>query len=78
MARCPIPNCTSERKPEQLMCRADWFRVPKDIRDRIWATVGTDAGAYLDARNEAIAAVVAKLDSKMDDKAKLKKALGLK
>jgi hypothetical protein len=57
---CPIPACVAERKPNQMMCRRHWFMVPKPVRDRIWATVRTDLGAYLEAHDEAIATVAMK------------------
>ncbi len=58
---CPVPGCEQIRKMNQMMCRAHWFRVPKDLRDRIWRLVrlmGSEAGMsdYKDARGQAIAA----------------------
>lgn len=32
---CP-GGCGRQVSPERLACRPDWYRLPKDIRDRIW------------------------------------------
>ena len=34
---CHWPGCTIQVKPAQWGCRAHWFRLPKGLRDRIWA-----------------------------------------
>lgn len=52
---CPVPGCEAPRKVNQMMCRTHWFRVPKAVRDSVWATVRGDLEKYLEARNEAIA-----------------------
>jgi len=36
--RCPVPGCGSQIDATRLMCRRDWYRVPKRLRDRVWAT----------------------------------------
>jgi len=36
--RCPVPGCGGQVDPSRLMCRRDWYRVPKRLRDRVWAT----------------------------------------
>lgn len=35
---CPIEGCEAGRGERQLMCRAHWYKVPKELRDRVWAT----------------------------------------
>lgn len=41
--QCPAPDCTSDRPvPGHLFaCRTDWYRLPADIRRRIWDTAWT-------------------------------------
>ena len=34
---CPAPDCTRTVIDNMLMCRNHWFRVPKGIRDEVWA-----------------------------------------
>lgn len=53
---CPVPDCADTRRRNQIMCRTHWFRVPKALRDRIWALVKKGLSQeYLDARAESIA-----------------------
>lgn len=35
---CHWPGCTTQVPPAMWGCRAHWFRLPKVLRDRIWAT----------------------------------------
>lgn len=39
---CPAPDCCSDKPVASSLfaCRADWFRLPKHLRDRVWATAG--------------------------------------
>lgn len=67
---CPIDGCTAGRRSNQLMCKRHWYRVPKEIRDRVWSTArrmwaDDDGGEseWQEARGEAITAVEAKLDA---------------
>ncbi len=53
---CPVAGCEDRRRPYQMMCRRHWFRVPKDVRDRVWRTVKKLGKDYMDARVEAILA----------------------
>lgn len=54
---CPVPDCDLPRKQNQMMCRTHWFRVPKELRDRIWKSVrAVHSHEYQEARNEAIMA----------------------
>ena len=36
--RCPVPGCEEKVDRTRLMCRRDWYRVPKRLRDRVWKT----------------------------------------
>lgn len=35
---CPVDGCTAGRRSNQLMCKSHWYKVPKAIRDEVWAT----------------------------------------
>jgi hypothetical protein len=45
--RCPVPGCEEQIDRTRLMCRHDWYRVPKRLRDRVWRTwrSGREAGS---------------------------------
>ena len=36
--RCPVPGCAEQIDQTHLMCRRDWYRVPKRQRDQVWRT----------------------------------------
>lgn len=36
--RCAAPGCDLVIADRLLMCRPHWFKVPEDIRRRIWRT----------------------------------------
>lgn len=35
---CHWPGCTKSVPPAMWGCKAHWFRLPKKLRDKIWAT----------------------------------------
>lgn len=35
---CHWPNCGKEVPPAMWGCRAHWFKLPANLRSRIWAT----------------------------------------
>ena len=35
---CHWPGCRVEVPPKMWGCRKHWFRLPKELRDLIWAT----------------------------------------
>lgn len=35
---CHYPTCTKEVPPKLWGCKEHWFKLPKCLRDRIWAT----------------------------------------
>jgi len=35
---CPWPGCRAHTRAAYLMCRAHWFRLPAELRSRIWDT----------------------------------------
>jgi hypothetical protein len=34
--RCAWPGCQVTAKSGRLMCRRDWYKLPADLRARIW------------------------------------------
>ena len=53
---CHWPGCQREVPPAMWGCREHWFKLPKPLRDRIWATyvpgqekTKDPSGAYIDA-----------------------------
>ena len=57
---CAVPGCGDQIDPTHLMCRRDWYQVPKRLRDKVWRTwrSGRQANgrAYQQAVLQAIAA----------------------
>jgi hypothetical protein len=35
---CPVPGCGDPIDQTRLMCRRDWYQVPKPLRDQVWRT----------------------------------------
>ena len=35
---CHWPGCKRQVHPAMFMCKGHWYRLPKALRDRIWAT----------------------------------------
>jgi hypothetical protein len=50
--RCGNPLCDQPRADGKLACLTDWRRLPKDIRDAVWA--GYRQGPLSDAHTAAI------------------------
>ena len=53
---CHWPGCSTKVPPKMWGCRDHWFALPKNLRDRIWATyvpgqevTKTPTAAYLAA-----------------------------
>jgi integrase len=51
--RCRVPGCTATVSAQRLMCRPHWYTVPKQVRDLIWATWRSGAGALSARKGEA-------------------------
>jgi len=58
--RCPVPGCEELIDRSRLMCRGDWYRVPKRQRDRVWRTwrSGREASS-LDHQEAVLKAIAA-------------------
>ncbi len=35
---CHWPGCDKQVPPAMWGCKTHWFRLPKELRDRVWAT----------------------------------------
>ena len=57
---CAWPDCKATAKRGHLMCRGDWMRIPKRLRDAIWLhyapgqTALTCSPEYRDALHEVL------------------------
>ena len=63
---CHAAGCDKAVPPAMFMCRRHWFKVPKPLRDAIWATYRrgqevdkNPSAGYLENANEAIRVVAA-------------------
>lgn len=59
---CHWPGCETQVPPAKFMCKKHWFRLPRSIRVRIWATYqigqeksGRATESYVSVAKEAIA-----------------------
>jgi hypothetical protein len=58
-ARCSVPGCSRPIDPTRLMCRFHWYAVPKEIRDRVWATWRSGQGALSPEHGQAVRDAIA-------------------
>ena len=56
MSKCCVPSCPAGRDDQQIACRAHWFSVPLELRNRIWRHFRERRGSHehLMAVREAI------------------------
>lgn len=45
MSRCPGNGCGKAIGAEMVACKSCWFKVPKPLRDRIWALYRREQGS---------------------------------
>jgi hypothetical protein len=57
--RCPVPGCDEKIDSTRLMCRHDWYRVPKRLRDQAWATWRSGRQAHSREHQRAVLKVIA-------------------
>lgn len=64
---CHARGCKKAVPPRMFMCRTDWFRLPKSMRDAIWAAYRpgqerdkNPSDEYLDAAMAAVNWLAAK------------------
>jgi hypothetical protein len=56
---CPVPGCGEQIDPTRLMCRRDWYVVPKKLRDRVWATWRSGQAAASREHQQAVLKAIA-------------------
>jgi hypothetical protein len=57
--RCPVPGCGEEIDQTRLMCRRDWYLVPRQLRDRVWRTWRSGQRAGSREHQQAVLAAIA-------------------
>lgn len=57
--QCPVSGCGDVIDQSRLMCRRDWYAVPKPVRDLVWATWRSGSGALADDHLRAIRLAIA-------------------
>ena len=72
---CFWAGCPKAVRPSMLCCRDPWYRLPKAVRDRIWAAYrpgqeedGVLSPAYVEALRE-VRAFVARAEGRAEDAA---------
>jgi hypothetical protein len=53
-SRCAVPGCGQRIDISRLMCRDDWYAVPKLLRDRVWATWRSKSGVASAEHHQAV------------------------
>lgn len=51
--KCPHPACDKQKPTNQYSCKAHWFSLPQEIRDKIWKGYKTSADLWLEGDEEA-------------------------
>jgi hypothetical protein len=58
LSRCPVPGCSEQIDPSRLMCRRDWYLVPKSVRDQVWCTWRSGLGVHSREHREAVCSAI--------------------
>jgi hypothetical protein len=56
--QCPAGGCTRRVPAHMLMCREDWYRVPKALRNALWTAWDGGRGAGTPPHREAMRAAI--------------------
>jgi hypothetical protein len=57
--RCPVPDCGDRIDASRLMCRRHWYRVPKHLRDQVWATWRSGQGTHSREHHDVVRMAIA-------------------
>ena len=57
--QCPVPGCGDPIDVTRLMCRRDWYLLPRPLRDQVWATWCSGDGAAGREHQEAVLQAIA-------------------
>lgn len=54
--KCPGSACggKADVPTDMLACRKDWYRLPRGLRNRVWAAWANGEGAGSDEHNAAV------------------------
>jgi hypothetical protein len=63
---CPVIGCGEQIDPSRLMCRRHWYLVPRQLRDRVWATWLSGAGVLSTEHQEAVLMAIAACQEVVD------------
>ena len=58
-SHCPVPGCGEVIDGSRLMCRRDWYAIPRPVRDRVWATWRSGRGAHGSEHQQAVRVAIA-------------------
>ena len=61
---CQVPSCNEQIDPSRLMCRHHWYRVPKQLRDQVWATWQSGRGILSTEHQSAVRLAIAACDDR--------------
>ena len=61
-SRCPVAGGGGQIDPSRRMCRRHWYRVPRALRGRVWATWRSGEGALSAEHQEAVLAAIGTRD----------------
>ena len=56
---CAVPGCGDQIDRTRLMCRRDWYHVPKPFRDQVWRTWRSGQEANSREHQEAVLQAIA-------------------
>ena len=51
---CPAPGCGNQISLSRLMCRVHWYQIPRQLRDRVWATWRSGEGVLTAEQCDAV------------------------
>lgn len=57
---CPYKSCDRNVSAQYFACRAHWMKVPRHLRDALYAATSDPLGSYLEVRAECVAAMNAR------------------
>jgi hypothetical protein len=56
---CAVPGCGDQIDLTRLMCRRDWYQVPKRLRDQVWRTWRSGQNASSREHQQAVLHAIA-------------------
>jgi hypothetical protein len=57
---CPYKTCTRRVSMHLFACRAHWMKVPVELREELYAAVGSEVETYLRVRADCVEAMNAR------------------